>query len=86
MCSDLPTPDNGRIVYSTGVTSPYDFGTVATYVCDTGFGLRGGDNTRSCGGGGPTTSGSWTGRAPTCEGDTCYVYTVIMQSLDDIGV
>ncbi|XP_064387965.1 uncharacterized protein LOC135336171 isoform X3 [Halichondria panicea] len=71
MCCDLPTPDNGRIVYSTDVTSPYDFSTVATYVCDTGFGLRGGDNTRSCGGGGPTTSGSWTGRAPTCEVISC---------------
>ncbi len=67
MCSDLPPPDNGRITYSTDTTSPYDFGTVATYVCDTGFGLVGGGS-RLCGGRDTSPSGSWSEAASTCEG------------------
>ncbi len=66
-CSDLPAPDNGRIVYSSGMTSPYDFSTVATYVCGTGFGLTGA-STRTCeDGDGLTNAGVWNGVAPSCE-------------------
>ena len=66
-CFDLPVPDNGRVVYSA-LGTPYDFGTQATYICDSGFGLNGGDEVRSCAGGGSSTNGTWSGRATTCEG------------------
>ncbi len=67
VCSDLPAPDNGRVSYSTGTIVPYDFGTTATYICDTGFGLVGGA-TRSCSGNSSTVDGTWTGTVPTCQG------------------
>ena len=69
MCFDLPVPANGRIFYYNDVPpAPYDFGTQATYICDSGFGLNGGDATRTCSGGGANTNGTWSGRAPACEG------------------
>ena len=68
MCSDLPVPDNGGIVYSSGMTSLYDFGTTATYMCDTGFGISGGNVLRTCRGSGLSPNGTWTGIAPLCDG------------------
>ncbi len=47
---------------------PFDYSTVAIYFCDTGYGLNGGDLTRSCGGDDSSTTGSWSGTQPTCEG------------------
>ncbi len=66
MCIDLPAPDNGRITYSTDTTSLYDFGTVATYECDIGFGLNGGVVTRTCRGDDSDSDGTWSGIAPSC--------------------
>ncbi len=68
MCTDLPTPDNGRVIYSTDTTSSYDFGTTVTYVCNTGFGINGGDVLRTCQGNGQSPTGAWTGTAPWCQG------------------
>ena len=68
MCSDLAAPDNGQVMYSLDMTSPYDFQTMATYVCDSGFGLSGGTRTRTCGDGdGLTNNGVWSGSVATCE-------------------
>ncbi len=67
VCSDIPAPDNGRITYSTDTTSPYDFGTVATYVCNTRFGLVG-VGSRSCVGDDTSLVGSWSETGSTCEG------------------
>ncbi len=66
MCPDIPLPDKGRIMYSTG-SSANGFGAMATYECNTGFGLTG-PNIRTCvDGDGLTTAGTWDGEAPTCE-------------------
>ena len=67
-CSSLLGPDNGQVTYSTDTTSPFDIGTMATYSCNTGFGLSGGDATRSCGGDGSSPNGIWSGMSPTCQG------------------
>ncbi len=72
MCTLLPDPDNGRIIYSTGTTSPYEFGTVAIYMCDTGFGIDSGDVLRTCRGDRLSPMGIWTGIAPRCERTFCY--------------
>ena len=66
MCTSLSTPDNGRIIYFTDATSPYEFGTVATYVCNSGFGLSGGVAVRTCGGDDSDPAGTWSGTAPSC--------------------
>ncbi len=66
-CPDLSGPANGQVTFATDTTVPYDFGTVATYTCGTGFGLSG-DMTRTCGGDGSSTTGMWSATAPTCEG------------------
>ena len=71
MCTDLPPPDYGQINYSTDPTSPYDFGTMATYNCDSGFGLVGG-KTQTCSGNSSTVVGFWIGVLPTCERTLCH--------------
>ncbi len=70
MCFELTTPSNGQVVYSD-LTSPYDFDTMVTYVCYTGFGLSGGDEILTCGGDGSSQIGEWSGVIPTCEGILC---------------
>ena len=67
MCAELQIPTNGNILYSTNMTSPYDFGTEATYVCDSGFGISGSDRMRTCGGMDLDPEGIWSGLAATCE-------------------
>ena len=67
-CEDLPDPSNGEINFSLDKTAPFEFETTATYSCDPGFGISGGDPVRTCGGDGSSPSGEWTGNASTCEG------------------
>ena len=67
VCTNLTAPTNGRIVYSSDTTSPYDFGTEATYECDIGFGISQGDRMRTCGGFGSSTEGMWSGDAASCQ-------------------
>ena len=66
MCPSLVEPTNGIITFS-GESS--GFMTTATYSCDPGFGLSGGDSVRTCTGS-TENPGEWTGTAPTCEGKT----------------
>ena len=40
---------------------------MATYSCNPGFGLSGGDGTRTCGGDGSSPTGAWSGTPSTCE-------------------
>ena len=68
MCPDLADPVNGDIMFSLDNTAPYAFATTATYQCDVGFGRTGGNEVRTCGGDGSSTTGEWSGTAPTCEG------------------
>ena len=63
VCSSLGTRANGQITYSPDATSPHDFGTVATFTCNTGFSLRG-DRMRTCGSG-----EVWSGSSPVCVGE-----------------
>ena len=56
------------MTFSDDHFAPHDFATVATYTCDTGYGLSRGDATSTCGGDGSSTSGIWSGVVPTCEG------------------
>lgn len=60
-CGRLPTPANGDISYSRGLS----FGSVATYSCDPPHRLTG-SRTRVCG---PT--GTWSGVAPVCTAPQC---------------
>ncbi len=70
VCLDPLQIANGQIVFSNDTTSPFDFGTLATYTCDTGFSLVGeSDGTRTCSGDGSSPVGMWTGDIPTCIGE-----------------
>ncbi len=55
------------ITYTTDTMAPFDYQTTATYTCDVGFGLLGGDLLRICVGS-SSGPGEWSGTAPTCEG------------------
>ncbi len=67
-CIMLPLLDNGVIDYSAASPAPYEFGTTARYLCNTGYGLTGGDAVLSCEGDGFSTNGTWSGAIPTCGG------------------
>ena len=67
VCDHLPDPVNGDISFYSDTTAPFDFGTNATYSCDSGFGLSGEDTVRTCDGEGSSPNGDWDGTAPTCE-------------------
>ena len=56
-CGTLINPANGRVSYSGRTT----FGQTATYSCNAGYNLVGG-NTRTC-----QATGVWSGSAPTCQ-------------------
>ena len=67
-CSTL---GNGNIIYSTGTAEDqFDYGTTATYQCDSGYELTGGDTVRTCTGDGSSPVGQWNGTTPTCFGIT----------------
>ena len=69
MCDPLPDIDDGSISYTmddNGV-APFDHGAIATYTCNQGF-LLNGDFIRTCGDG-MGTMGSWSGSAPSCDGE-----------------
>ena len=71
-CPTLPPPINGQVMYTTNSASDIDFGTVARYTCNGGFGLSGGDVQRMCGGTSDSPNGSWIGTAPSCESESFY--------------
>ena len=73
-CSELDFPMNGNVTYSDVSRA---VNTVATYSCNDGFNLAGGNSSRTCTAQGSTTS--WSGSAATCEGDLATVihHTVI---------
>ena len=63
MCPALTNPVNGMITFATDMTGDFEFMTTATYSCDTGYVLVGGDTVRMC-----VSDQEWSGTAPTCEG------------------
>ena len=57
-------PSNGMISYSAGTL----LGSMATYTCDLGYDLIGGDAARTC-----DPSGSWSGAEPTgCQRECAF--------------
>ncbi|XP_064386381.1 sushi, von Willebrand factor type A, EGF and pentraxin domain-containing protein 1-like isoform X2 [Halichondria panicea] len=64
-CSDLPSLNNGMIMYSTGSTNNRPFLTSAVHSCNTGYTLTGGTS-RVC-----VDGGIWNGSPPTCQQITC---------------
>ena len=57
------------IIYSTNDPAPFQFGTEAQHVCDTGFGIESGSAVRVCLGNATNTIGEWGGVAPVCSGE-----------------
>uniref|UniRef100_A0A0K0DA97 Sushi domain-containing protein n=1 Tax=Angiostrongylus cantonensis TaxID=6313 RepID=A0A0K0DA97_ANGCA len=55
-------PENGYVTFD--VPAPYIPSTIAKYSCAAGFDSIGGTDRRAC-----TSSGRWTGEAPTCAID-----------------
>ncbi len=67
-CNLLPQIANGVISYSPNSTNPFDYGTIATYLCNEGFYIYSTDLLmRSCSGSG-TVQGFWSGQEPQCLG------------------
>ena len=62
VCQALPLFGNGSVEYSPDTTAPYDEGTVATHICNTGFALIG-NSIQTC-----QENGSFDGDPPLCEG------------------
>ena len=67
MCMALPPLMNGQLSYATDTIAPYNFGTIATHICDTGFGIIGNVG-RTCEKVGTSPVGAWSGTATTCGG------------------
>ena len=68
VCTSLITPANGLVSYDPDTSPPYDYQTVATYSCNPGYGLFGGDRTRQCLNS-SSGEGEWKGMVPICEGE-----------------
>lgn len=67
LCPTLVPPVNGMINYDMDMTTPFDYQTMATYSCNAGYTLSGGNSVRTCGSSPTDGSGQWSGTAPTCE-------------------
>ena len=65
-CQDIPDPANGQIHFVPDQTAPFNFGTLATFSCDPGYGLDW-EAKRQCGGNGNSTDGVWSDSSPTCS-------------------
>ncbi len=70
-CPDVPSLDNGIIMYSAGSTNNRPFISNAVHSCNPGYTLTGGA-TRVC-----TSSRRWTGSPPTCQ-RKWYVLSVLL--------
>ncbi len=68
MCESLSAPLNGTISFVADTTATFDFRTTATYACDKGFALSGGNPERTCEEGPIEGMGAWSGSALTCFG------------------
>ena len=73
MCPQLSNPANGLVRFSTLEMDfpPFELGTTATYVCNSGFGLTpsGVDPIRLCESDDDSLNGVWTGQELFCSGD-----------------
>ena len=68
-CSFLTTPSNGKLTFTNHSMGDEENSTtisIATYSCDSGFFLSGGNETRMCERDINEYRGEWSGTAPTC--------------------
>lgn len=65
--------------------APFLRGTNATYSCDRGYGLDGGDVVRTCLMNGYSPDGVWSGMEPACVGENkitkTFIYTIDMHNV-----
>ncbi len=73
-CPALSDPTNGMVDVPNN-----NFGTVATFTCDNGYTLTGG-SFRVC-----QNDGTWSGSAPTCQGEFHYILTGSFTFLDTVN-
>lgn len=79
LCPELVIPANGFITFTEGFSSEIEFMTNASYGCDPGYGLTGGDRIRTCVGS-QSGPGQWSGTPPQCQGKyyiNCYAFSSI---------
>ena len=62
-CGFLEDPENGAVMLSGSTVD-----STATYECDAGYVLVGGEDTRMC-----QENGEWSGTAPSCICKSCYI-------------
>ena len=68
-CPALTVPANGRVSYTTDLSSPFDIGTVANFSCDADFSLNGSTAMLTCADDDQAdTIGTWGGTEPSCLG------------------
>ena len=67
-CPYIANPEHGRVTFDHDPLVPFIARTIATYSCDLGYGLEGGDLVRTCEMDGFSPDGAWSGKAPTCIG------------------
>ena len=76
----MSDPTNGGVSFDSiaadGIGN-YAFGTVATFTCDSSFGLNGAE-TRTCGGDGSSPTGVFDGTSPTCERESWIKFSIYM--------
>jgi len=78
-CPDIPDPINGQIVFTEDAdrVSPFDYGSIATYSCNTELTLFDGIVTlmgtvqRHCRGSSASAKGEWSGADYTCGNELC---------------
>ena len=67
-CPDIPNPEHGHVSFDHQPLAPFIRGTRATYSCDLGYGLDGGDEMRTCEMDGFSSDAFWSGTEPSCIG------------------
>ena len=80
MCPHIPDPENGQIVFTPDKVAPFVTNTTATYSCDPGHGLVGGDAIRTCRENVSSGEGMWSGMPPSCK-CKCFSCTVVSNIL-----
>ena len=68
------------IIYSSDTTPPYDYRTIATYECDPGYEITGGDSERTCTGDGSSSVGEWSETSVLCSGTNiiCIIHVLVL--------
>ena len=86
MCPQLPTPNNGGVVYTTleANSTSFELNVTARYECNPGYGLTpsGVSPVRTCQSDEESLNGIWTGQAFNCSGTHTHVYVCTYKDCD----